>query len=386
VADGNPLVLGLLNTSTSTTRVQRSGAPLSAALTVANGNGHAVVGTGSAVGVGVRGESEFFGLFGSTSTGIAIGALAGSGHGIWGESASRTGVHGESGLGLGVHGNSDDTAGTAGTSDRGTGVFGFSRQSSGVHGDERGGQFGHSGVFGTSLESVGVFGRSRNGIGVVGEHLPEGLGSTPPAGIGVLGRAHPPASRGVIGFSRSGFGVGGVSSGGFAGVFDGDVFVRGDHTVTGSKSAAVPHPDGSLRALFAVESPQPWFEDFGRAQLIGGRARIELDPDFAVLVDTDDYHVFLTPEGQCGGLFIDGRSPRAFGVQESGEAGHDVSFSYRLVARRRDLRLARLPVVTPPEPVLARHWLDVEGPAAQPPAIPTADRPRMPDEDAERRH
>jgi hypothetical protein len=66
-----------------------------------------------------------------------------------------------------------------------------------------------------------------------------------------------------------------MSSAGFAGVFEGDVFVRGDHTVTGSKSAAVPHPEGSLRALFAIESPQPWFEDFGRARLIDGRARVE---------------------------------------------------------------------------------------------------------------
>jgi hypothetical protein len=146
-----------------------------------------------------------------------------------------------------------------------------------------------------------------------------------------------------------------MSSSGFAGVFDGDVFVRGDHTVPGSKSAAVRHPDGSLRALFAVESPQPWFEDFGRAQLTGGRVRVERDPDFSALIDTDGYHVFLTPEGDCGQLFGSDRSPGAFEVRESGEVQHDVSFSYRVLARRRDLDLARLPIVASPEPVLAEH-------------------------------
>jgi hypothetical protein len=385
MADGNPLILGIQNTSTSTTRVQRAGAALTPAFTVANSNGNAIVGSGSAVGVGVRGESEFFGLFGFSTTGIAIGALCQSGHGIWGESPNRTGVHGESDSSIGVHGNSDDSTGTVGTSDRGTGVFGFSRQNSGVHGDERGGQFGQAGVKGTSLESAGVFGRSDNAIGVFGEHLPVGLSTTPPAGIGVLGRAHPRDSRGVIGFSRSGFGIGAVTSSGFAGVFEGNVFVRGNATITGSKSAAVPHPDGSLRALFAVESPQSWFEDFGRAELRGDRMTVELDPDFCELIDTSEYHVFLTPEGECGALFVAERNPRAFDVRESGQTHHEVSFSYRVVARRRDIDAERLPIVNSPDPVLAENFVDIEGPGGDAPLIQIDDRPVLPDEVTEQR-
>jgi hypothetical protein len=385
MADGNPLVLGIQNNSTSTTRVQRAGAALTPAFTVANSNGNAIVGSGSAVGVGVRGESEFYGLFGFSTNGIAIGALCQRGYGIWGESPSRTGVRGESDSSIGVHGNSDDSTGTVGTSDRGTGVFGFSRQNSGVHGDERGGEFGHAGVKGTSLESAGVFGRSRNAIGVFGEHLPVGLSTTPPAGIGVLGRAHPRDSRGVIGFSRSGFGIGAVTSSGFAGVFEGNVFVRGAATVTGSKSAAVPHPDGSLRALFAIESPQSWFEDFGRAELTDGRATVELDPDFSELIEASEYHVFLTPEGECGALFVAERNPRAFEVQESGQTHHDISFSYRVVARRRDIDVGRLPVVDSPEPVLSENLADVEGPGGDAPSIQIDDRPLLPGEAYEKR-
>ena len=33
--------------------------------------------------------------------------------------------------------------------------------------------------------------------------------------------------------------------------------------VGGIKSAAVPHPDGSHRQLYCMESPENWFEDFG---------------------------------------------------------------------------------------------------------------------------
>jgi hypothetical protein len=63
------------------------------------------------------------------------------------------------------------------------------------------------------------------------------------------------------------------------------VFVRGDFTVAGgAKSAAVPHPDGTHRWLYCLESPESWFEDFGRAQLTCGRAEVKIDPDFAALV------------------------------------------------------------------------------------------------------
>jgi hypothetical protein len=62
MADGQALVLGIQNNSTSTTRFQPAGAAFTPAFTVANNNGNAIVGSGSAVGVGVRGESEFFGL------------------------------------------------------------------------------------------------------------------------------------------------------------------------------------------------------------------------------------------------------------------------------------------------------------------------------------
>ena len=51
---------------------------------------------------------------------------------------------------------------------------------------------------------------------------------------------------------------------------------------------AMRHPDGSYRRLYSLESPETWFEDFGRGELLDGRAQVELDPDYAVLVQLED--------------------------------------------------------------------------------------------------
>ena len=100
-------------------------------------------------------------------------------------------------------------------------------------------------------------------------------------------------SVGVIGFSNN-IGVLGFTTtpGGLAGQFIGNL------QVTGTKAAVVPFPDGSHRALYCMESPDLWFEDFGTAKLKRGRAVVKLDARFAMVI-TRDYRVFLSPEGDC---------------------------------------------------------------------------------------
>ena len=88
---------------------------------------------------------------------------------------------------------------------------------------------------------------------------------------------------------------------GLAGDFYGNIYVHGDLTVEGSKAAVVPHPDGSRRQLYCLESPEMWFEDFGKADLVGGAADVVLNPDFAALVESEGYYVFLTEYGDSEG-------------------------------------------------------------------------------------
>jgi hypothetical protein len=93
--------------------------------------------------------------------------------------------------------------------------------------------------------------------------------------------------------------------------------------------------------LHCMESPEHWFEDFGTAKLKRGRAVIRLDADFAKVIKRGDYRVFVTPEGDCRGLYIRNRSAGTFEVRELGGGRSNVAFSYRIVGRRKDIRRHR---------------------------------------------
>jgi hypothetical protein len=120
---------------------------------------------------------------------------------------------------------------------------------------------------------------------------------------------------------------------------------------TSGKNVAMHFPDGSYRLMHCMESPEHWFEDFGAARLKRGRAVVNLDADFAKTISTGDYRVFLTPEGDCGGLYIKSKRGGAFEVRELQGGTSNVAFSYRIVGRRRDIkrhkRFARIDI-TPP--------------------------------------
>ena len=103
----------------------------------------------------------------------------------------------------------------------------------------------------------------------------------------------------------------------------------------------VAFPDGSQRVLHCMESPEHWFEDFGTAKLRNGRAVVALDADFAKVIKRGDYRVFVTPEGDCRGLYIRNRSAASFEVRELGGGKSSVAFSYRIVGRRKDVRRHR---------------------------------------------
>lgn len=270
------------------------------------------------------------------------------------------------------------------TSSPGTGIFAAGNGGNpGVFGAGDGG----SGVFGSS-PAAGVLGAGdETGVVGVGPAGVRGVSSaTAPdaGGLGVGGDAGGPSSigvaaRGAIGvyavstgedvsLMSGGIGIFGTNEGtGWAARFDGEVTVNGGF-VANIKSAAVPFPDGTRRRLYCMESPDTWFEDFGEARLAGGRAEVLLATDFAAIVDTTSYHVFVTPhDAGSPGLAVVGRLADRFEVRELAHGEGAGTFSYRIVARRKDvtpLRLAtippeataavtapeRRPAPTPPEP------------------------------------
>jgi hypothetical protein len=157
--------------------------------------------------------------------------------------------------------------------------------------------------------------------------------------------------NGIIGEAdngRNAFGVWGRSNEGFAGFFQGAVLIIGGLNVTGSKSAIVPFEDGSHRRLYCMESPESWLEDFGVGQLVDGQARVELDADFAAVVNSDAYHVFITEYEDNNALYVFNRTRSGFGVRAKSSNTAAGSFSYRIVAKRKDIEAPRLEKVTIP--------------------------------------
>ncbi|HSF18432.1 MAG TPA: hypothetical protein VLK65_23085 [Vicinamibacteria bacterium] len=127
------------------------------------------------------------------------------------------------------------------------------------------------------------------------------------------------------------------------GNFNGSLTVSGNLSVMGAKASVANLPDGQRVTLYAVESPENWFEDFGTAQLHDGVAWVALDSTFAQTVNTAlVYHVFVTSNGDCKGLFISQKTPSHFEVRELDGGNSDVPFDYRIVARRRGYESLRL--------------------------------------------
>jgi len=368
---------------------------------------------------GVRGDSD-------TSTGVfgysgGLYGVEGSGPvGVFGQTAANggVGVSGAASSGVGVHGGVD----TSGTGVRGDGnnnqigvlgvsasqayqlaapgqpaavyglasasipgVVGQSNSGNGVYGAS----VGNVGVLGTSSASHGLYGASTSGYGLYATSTNStGIVSSTNGGNAIQGASN--GNVGVLGTSNSSIGgyfSSGTSTGlyatgpgaGFAARFDGPVQVNGAFTVLGGpKSAAVPHPDGSYRRLYCTEAPESWFEDFGRAQLVNGQARVPLDADFAALVHADSYQVFAFPEGDCNGLYVSGRTAAGFEVRELKGGTSTLPFSYRLVAKRKDLAGPRLekvevaavpprPAAPQPPPPILRLEPPVSDPNARPP-------------------
>ncbi|MBV9673814.1 MAG: hypothetical protein JO076_13460 [Verrucomicrobia bacterium] len=308
-----------------------------------------VFGTGTGSGAaGVLGESDGGpGVLGESQTGPGISGQSQSGVGVSGQGSSGSpGIIGHAGAGTadGVQGfgtgNFSGVAGFGG-SNNGTGVFGLGGGSTGP--GVRG--IGSGGANTASDTPVGVFGQGANGFeGVVG--FDSGGRSA-----GVRGTSNEVNGVGVRGEGNNGpfaIGVIGVSNQGSAGLFFGAVTVHGNFSVVGgAKSAVVAFPDGSHRRLYCVESPECWFEDFGGGQLVKGQAEVQLDPGFSSVVNGDAYHVFITEYENNNALYVTKRTSTGFVVRAKSPAAAG-TFSYRIVAKRKDITAPRFEKVTLP--------------------------------------
>jgi hypothetical protein len=126
-------------------------------------------------------------------------------------------------------------------------------------------------------------------------------------------------------------------------------------TLTTSKGTYVRAKGSSGAALreYGERMTAPQVEDVGEAQLSNGRAYVPIDARLADTIDRrTEYHVFVTPEGECNGLFVTQKTAAGFTVRELHGGRSSLPFEYRIVAKPVDengARLAALPAETMPK-------------------------------------
>jgi hypothetical protein len=277
--------------------------------------------------------------------------------------SARAGNNGVIATSFGSGGCAVDGIATAstGVSD---GVRGSTNSSAG-HGVIGVASAGGTGVQGESASGVGVRGTSSN-IGVVGTSTGAGGcavdgSATATTGLsdGVRGSTSSPDGRAVIGFTTAG--IGGyfqtLATNRYAaqawapGPANLGLFVRGRLVVQGRKSGTVEIEKGKGVLLYALETPEPVFEDLGRARLKNGVAVVPIEPTFARTVDPSDanYLVFLTPEGPNNSLYIASKTATSFEVRSM--TGPDITFNWRAVVKQKGSDNVRLEEIDLPEPI-----------------------------------
>ena len=268
----------------------------------------------------------------SSTVGIAVygveSATTGLGVGVWGISASSNSSS------YGVYGESTSSTGSP------IGVYGFATSNYGV------GEFGQNGTesntaafliaplpwpelgYGATVVEVD---RSGN-VGVVGS-MDDGF-------AGLFGNnsvtGYETALIEALNMNSSPLLVEGTN--GFC-----EVDSSGDLSCSGAKNAVVPIDGGKrMVALAAIESPKNWFEDAGSTNLVNGATVVALDPAFMQTVNTEaEYQVFLTPYGDCKGLYVTNRTGSSFEVHELSGGSASLSFGYRVMALRKNYESIR---------------------------------------------
>jgi hypothetical protein len=380
---GNQSITGNL---TATGSISAQTASLNAngtttALLVNQSGGGVGLGVSATTGNGISSIAEFIGVEGASTAagGYGVAGLSTSGYAVYGVDNAPTGasvgVYGEtqSSAGYGVEGS----ASNVGVYGSGTGTVGY-----GV--DGHGTYIGVKGVgTGTSGTSIGVYGQTADseGFGVQGASPYVGVYGAA-AGSSQTGAGYIP-DAGVWGDTGGNdfAGVYGTADNNWAGLFynngsvptleaynetsgNGLVFetiasdFENEFTCTIDTGAnltcsgtikGVANVEGGARkvSLYAMQSAENWFEDAGSGQLSNGSTSIALDPTFAQTVNLGvDYHVFLTPNGDCKGLYVSQKSATSFEVHELGGGNSSVAFDYRIMAKRSGYENARLADVT----------------------------------------
>ncbi len=343
--------------------------------TIANGSGvygyganidaYGVTGVGGTGRTGVLGyidggaiwySANSGGSFTGANTGVYGRATAAGGDGVWGISATTTGFGGIfqgggaragvagyittpfnfiAGSGGSFTGNGVGAYGKA-TSATGNGIIGLGNNLTTYNSPT----VGSGGAFTGS--AVGAYGKasSTSGTGTIGVGNNLASYSTLTAGSGVAGTG---TGFGVYGRAS---GAAGNRAGGYFSSNGGAFAYVGANVLgtvykiygSGTVSTTVKY-NNKHRTLFAPESPEVLFMDYGLATLSNGKALVQLDPIFASAVKIDNKHplrvfVQMMELKGCGTVAVTKRTATHFVVEA--EKPCNAEFTYMIVANRAD--------------------------------------------------
>jgi hypothetical protein len=291
----------------------------------------------------------------NSSPGYGVEGIAPAGAGVFGYVTSAkypsyvsAGVSGQDGTGLGsssgVLGSSTVGAGVYGeATSTGTGVFATSAGGNALYGLISGTQLGTGAIIGddeTSMQGVyanaGVFGYSPSGDGV--------------KGLTYSGTAVTALAENSGGYTIDAYGD--FSGGGYVDADAlGNVYASGKIYTAGSCNAGCAKTkDGDHRVLsYTPRESLPSMEDTGESRVVDGHAYVRIDPALANVIDEGaEFSVFITPEGDCRGLYVTQKSSAGFAVREMQGGRSTLAFAYRIVAKPYADSSSRLPTRTFP--------------------------------------
>jgi hypothetical protein len=292
-----------------------------------------------------------------------------------GTGSFNSGVHGQTTNGTGVLGVSTNGVGVTGQSTNSPGVRGVSNISDAVQGTIGSGVASsfHAGVAGIDSSTSGntnegVYGQSTNGTAIQAVSF-NGIGVQASGGVDIGGfplidypalsvNGNALASDLIDACNNAGLNPCRQQQGQpfpqFFLTYPGDIFITGQIITSGPCSggcASTPSAGEKRVRLYTPQESLPTVEDFGQAQLVGGRTYVRIDPAFANTIDSHaTYMVLITPEGDSNGLYVANKTTAGFEVHENRAGRSTLAFSYRIVAKPFGEHPVRLRMITVSRP------------------------------------
>lgn len=300
----------------------------------ATGSGIGIFGTTTGTGIGVRGtvNNATAVAISGANTDVAGPGIIGSGGNAGGSYYTTAGLNGN-GLTTGAVGMATTIADGVGV--RGNGNNVSTNTTSGVG----------AGVAGSGT-SIGVFGHASNTTGTkngglfTSEHGAAGTTDNPYAYL--AGSDGTVVYGGYFDGNQDNNNGGGGGAAGMDYAYVGAVSGGTTYKIvgTGSVSTMVNDANNERRVLFAPESPEILFQDYGSGQLNNGTATINLDPILTKNIFVNEKHplkVFIQLEGDCNGVFVTNKTATGFTVKELKNGKSNTPFSWQIIANRADM-------------------------------------------------